>query len=319
MALPRTASGSSNSTLFPGSREREVAGAAIQHVSRASTWLIHSTFMQEVPLWSLSRRGWRQHDERGDRRREAILLQGQDVLEGHPADGGRHARGYGHISSIDISSSRKFLQRFLREGPNQTGTSCALDCGAGIGRITKRLLLPLFRAVDMVDVTEDFLAKAKTYLGEEGKRVRNYFCCGLQDFSPEPNSYDVIWIQWVIDWSPHGLEPLLLQHQAGSGGFSSFPAPQDRGARCLKGHLTDQHLAEFLRRCKRGLRPNGIIVIKDNMAQEGVILDDVDSSVCRDLEVVHGIVRSAGLSLLAQERQENLPDEIYHVYSLALR
>ena len=50
----------------------------------------------------------------------------------------------------------------------------------------------------MVDVTEDFLIKAKTYLGEEGKRVRNYFCCGLQDFSPEPNSYDVIWIQWVI-------------------------------------------------------------------------------------------------------------------------
>ncbi|XP_027983047.2 N-terminal Xaa-Pro-Lys N-methyltransferase 1 isoform X1 [Eptesicus fuscus] len=246
MALPCTASDSSNSTLFHGSREREVAGAAIQ----------------EVPLRSLSRRGWRQHDERGDRRREAILLQGQDVLEGHPADGGRHARG---------------------EGPNQTGTSCALDCGAGIGRITKRLLLPLFRAVDLVDVTEDFLAKAKTYLGEEGKRVRNYFCCGLQDFSPEPSSYDVIWIQWVI------------------------------------GHLTDRHLAEFLRRCKRGLRPNGIIVIKDNMAQEGVILDDVDSSVCRDLEVVHGIVRSAGLSLLAQERQENLPDEIYHVYSLALR
>ena len=85
------------------------------------------------------------------------------------------------------------------------------------------------------------------------------------------------------------------------------------------GHLTDQHLAEFLRRCKRGLRPNGVIVIKDNMAQEGVILDDVDSSVCRDLQVGHRISRSAGLSLLAQERQENLPDEIYHVYSLALR
>lgn len=85
------------------------------------------------------------------------------------------------------------------------------------------------------------------------------------------------------------------------------------------GHLTDQHLAEFLRRCKLGLRPNGIIVIKDNMAQEGVILDDVDSSVCRDLDVVRRIIRSAGLSLLAEERQENLPDEIYHVYSFALR
>lgn len=85
------------------------------------------------------------------------------------------------------------------------------------------------------------------------------------------------------------------------------------------GHLTDQHLADFLRRCKQGLRPNGIIVIKDNMAQEGVILDDVDSSVCRDLDVVRRIIRSAGLSLLAEERQENLPDEIYHVYSFALR
>ncbi|XP_072488771.1 N-terminal Xaa-Pro-Lys N-methyltransferase 1 isoform X2 [Notamacropus eugenii] len=109
--------------------------------------------------------------------------------------------GYGHISNIDINSSKKFLQRFLREGPNRTGTNCALDCGAGIGRITKRLLLPLFKVVDMVDVTEDFLIKAKTYLGEEGRRVRNYFCCGLQDFSPEPNSYDVIWIQWVIEHS----------------------------------------------------------------------------------------------------------------------
>ncbi|XP_023072733.2 N-terminal Xaa-Pro-Lys N-methyltransferase 1 isoform X2 [Piliocolobus tephrosceles] len=113
--------------------------------------------------------------------------------------------GYGHISSIDINSSRKFLQRFLREGPNKTGTSCALDCGAGIGRITKRLLLPLFREVDMVDITEDFLVQAKTYLGEEGKRVRNYFCCGLQDFTPEPDSYDVIWIQWVIGEGPASL------------------------------------------------------------------------------------------------------------------
>lgn len=59
----------------------------------------------------------------------------------------------------------------------------------------------------MVDVTEDFLVKAKTYLGEEGKRVRNYFCCGLQDFSPEPNSYDVIWIQWVIGEPPASPAP----------------------------------------------------------------------------------------------------------------
>lgn len=74
-------------------------------------------------------------------------------------------------------------------------TSRALHRGAAIGRTSKRLLLLLFRVVDMVDMTEGFLAKAKTYLGEEGKKVRNYFCCGLQNFSPEPNSYDVVWMQ----------------------------------------------------------------------------------------------------------------------------
>ena len=67
----------------------------------------------------------------------------------------------------------------------------------------------------MVDVTEDFLAKAKNYLGEEGKRVRNYFCCGLQDFSPEPSSYDVIWIQWVIGKSHVALSvPVLTTSSA---------------------------------------------------------------------------------------------------------
>ncbi|XP_005993305.1 N-terminal Xaa-Pro-Lys N-methyltransferase 1 isoform X1 [Latimeria chalumnae] len=191
--------------------------------------------------------------------------------------------GYGHISSIDINGSKKFLQRFIGDGPNKVGTVCALDCGAGIGRITKRLLLPLFQKVDMVDVTEDFLTKAKSYLGEEVKRVENFFCCGLQDFMPQSGRYDVIWVQWVI------------------------------------GHLTDDHLVEFLKRCKKGLRPNGIICIKDNMAHEGVIMDEEDSSVCRDLAVVRHIIKRAGLCVFAEERQENFPEEIYQVYSFAMR
>jgi hypothetical protein len=82
----------------------------------------------------------------------------------------------------------------------------------------------------MVDMTEDFLAKAKTYLGEEGKRVRNYFCCGLQDFSPEPNSYDVIWIQWVIGKACIGhpalpICPLLSSPQALGAQALLMPTP----------------------------------------------------------------------------------------------
>ena len=42
--------------------------------------------------------------------------------------------------------------------------SICLDCGAGIGRVTKNLLLPLFDTVDMVEQNPDFLEKAKDYL-----------------------------------------------------------------------------------------------------------------------------------------------------------
>ncbi|XP_051907293.1 N-terminal Xaa-Pro-Lys N-methyltransferase 1 [Hippocampus zosterae] len=191
--------------------------------------------------------------------------------------------GYGKISSIDINGSKAFLRKFLGEGEGKTSAGCALDCGAGIGRISKRLLLPLFKTVDLVDVTREFLDKAKTYLGEDGKRVGNYFCSGLQDFVPESGRYDVIWIQWVI------------------------------------GHLTDHHLVEFLRRCQKALRPNGLIVIKDNVSYEGVVPDDVDSSVCRDLQIVRNLVGTAGLRVIYEEQQGNFPKEIYQVHSLALR
>ncbi|XP_068609133.1 N-terminal Xaa-Pro-Lys N-methyltransferase 1 [Brachionichthys hirsutus] len=191
--------------------------------------------------------------------------------------------GYSSISSIDINGSKAFLKKFLGEEEGKTSTGCALDCGAGIGRIAKRLLLPLFGTVDLVDVTQGFLDKARVYLGEDGKKVGNYICEGLQDFVPASGRYDVIWIQWVI------------------------------------GHLTDDHLVEFLRRCQKALRPNGLIIIKDNVSFEGVVPDEVDSSVCRDLKTVHGLVHSAGLRILHEEQQKNFPKEIYQVHSLALR
>lgn len=85
------------------------------------------------------------------------------------------------------------------------------------------------------------------------------------------------------------------------------------------GHLTDNHLVEFLRRCQKALRPNGLIVIKDNVSYEGVVPDEVDSSVCRDLKIVHSLVGRAGLRIIHEEQQMNFPKEIYQVHTLALR
>ncbi len=94
-------------------------------------------------------------------------------------------------------------------------TNRAIDCGCGIGRITKHLLLPVFDKVDMVDVTESFIDKSTTYIGDRiGAKVGEKYVIGLQDFEPQSKHYDIIWIQWV------------------------------------SGHLTDEHLVRFLRRCK---------------------------------------------------------------------
>ena len=46
-----------------------------------------------------------------------------------------------------------------------------VDCGAGIGRVTRELLLPLFRCVDMVEQDQTFSDTARKNMPED--RVPN--------------------------------------------------------------------------------------------------------------------------------------------------
>ena len=83
---------------------------------------------------------------------------------------------------------------------NAPGKARALDCGAGIGRITKYLLKRHFKDIDLVEQNKKFLEKAVEYLCTEGndESKHEFFCSGLQNFTPKPNTYDVIWCQWVL-------------------------------------------------------------------------------------------------------------------------
>ena len=96
---------------------------------------------------------------------------------------------------------------------NKMGTSCALDCGHCHGKDHQVTASAAIQSGGHGGHDRGLSGQSQ-YLpgggGKEGRKVRNSFCCGLQDFSPEPNSYDVVWMLLVI------------------------------------GHLTDQHLAEFL-------------------------------------------------------------------------
>lgn len=75
----------------------------------------------------------------------------------------------------------------------------------------------------------------------------------------------------------------------------------------------------FLIRCKKSLRPNGVIIIKDNMARQGCKLDSIDSSISRHLDIMRVIIAKAGLEILGVERQDGFPDVIMPVWMVAMK
>jgi protein N-terminal methyltransferase len=164
----------------------------------------------------------------------------------------------------------------------------ALDCGAGIGRITKYLLLKNFTNVEMVDVTKNFIEEATKYLGKDAKNVSEFYCEGLQRFTPKLNTYDVIWMQWVLLY------------------------------------LTDDDLIEFFKRCKAGLKPNGICVLKENVIREGAQtetaeLDQEDASYTRPTNQYIDAIKKAGMEVIKNEKQKNFPKELYEVRLIAFK
>lgn len=214
--------------------------------------------------------------------------------------------GYAHISTTDITHSKRFLERFLElpdkleeKSPKQRRInptdavensltlkikpSVALDCGAGIGRVTKNLLLPLFETVDIVEQNPDFVEEAKDFLAEKKDRVGHFYCQGLQDFEPESGRYSVIWCQWVL------------------------------------GHLTDEDFVDFFKRCQLGLSPNGLICVKENITKTGVDLDSQDSSVTRSDKKLKELFSKSSLILLEEEVQKKFPRELYGVKMYALK
>ena len=56
-----------------------------------------------------------------------------------------------------------------------SGFDTALDCGAGIGRIAKTTLLPVFKECDILEPSKVQIDKAK----ENVPNARNFYCTGL--------------------------------------------------------------------------------------------------------------------------------------------
>ncbi|KAG5517147.1 hypothetical protein RHGRI_037787 [Rhododendron griersonianum] len=134
--------------------------------------------------------------------------------------------GYGHVNEPDIKSSEAFLNTlFVDRFPSGEGNRhlVALDCGAGIGRVTKNLLIRYFNEVDLLEPVSHFLEAARENLSPDNliildsHKASNFYCVPLQEFTPDAGRYDVIWVQWCI------------------------------------GHLTDDDFVSFFKRAKLGL------------------------------------------------------------------
>ncbi|KAI8360787.1 alpha-N-methyltransferase NTM1 [Blakeslea trispora] len=204
--------------------------------------------------------------------------------------------GLSVVDPVDVKSSLEFLHEFVygKKGANNATVKEAMitnqyacDCGAGIGRVTKNFLLKVpFEKVDLVEQAPSFVEQAKSsYLKQEIEKgqIGQILCQGLQDFQPEQGKYDLIWCQWVL------------------------------------GHLTDDHLVAFFKRCTQGLKPNGLIGVKENTASKEALFDEEDSSITRPNEELKRLFNEAGLEVVKEEVQKGFPQGLFPVRMYMLR
>ena len=198
--------------------------------------------------------------------------------------------GFGRLSGIDIKASQTFLEKLKDRVP--FGSSRALDCGAGIGRVTKDLLRMKFDSVDLVEPCDKLLLKAVEDLPNHRG---GFYLSGLQSFDPlSPSSciagkeevvhlYDCIWAQWVLLY------------------------------------LTGDDLVAFFKRCAAALKDeNSVICFKENVVLQGdSVLDEDDCSLTRNVDEYRQAAHAAGLKVVLEMRQSLWPSNCFPVVMFA--
>lgn len=189
--------------------------------------------------------------------------------------------GLGEVSDADLAGSRSFVESLGFSANSRKKMAC--ECGAGIGRVSKGLLLDVCDRCDVVESCSRLLYAAPDYIGEESHRCR-FFCTQLQDWVPQANKYDLIWVQWTVIY------------------------------------LTDADLVMFLQRCSKALVQGGFIVLKENVCEDETFCVDVeDASLTRSRAYWRSLIFQAGLRIARDKVQDDFPTDIYPVPMLALQ
>lgn len=187
--------------------------------------------------------------------------------------------GLDELHKVDVPETKAFLSKYL---VGEHKRERALDCAAGIGRVTKHVLAPMYETVDVLEPLPHMLEQAKTEL--KGLRI-GQFILGSMEGTPLPaNTYDLIMIQWAVIY------------------------------------LTDEDFVRFFAKCKQALRPHGYVVLKENCSlKEKFLVDKEDSSLTRSDGHYKALFKAAGLVVTAEEMQKNWPHDCIPVKMYALQ
>lgn len=222
------------------------------------------------------------------------------------------------LPRIDALGSRQLLLQLFPElctvpSPLKPATvrerfvrSRALDVGAGIGRVTRDVLLHLFQDVVLVEPVDKYIQEAWSRAQFQENPKLDQDSIDAEDESLEEIDFRVPWkgvrekktSVTVIQSTHQSLDPsspLSSTKFVGRVGYKPSPNELEdinskfdvMWCQWSLGHLSNSDLVLFLARAKRALRgPESVIIVKENVCAEmggsaGVVFDDQDSSLTR--------------------------------------
>lgn len=241
--------------------------------------------------------------------------------------------GYPQVSRADLAQSRTFLGKLLRTreramdgGQQQHGSHSAseirgsqgegrpakklrrvVDCGAGIGRITKGFLVDVAECVDVVEPVKKFTDEIS--MGPGFAEIRSKGLVGR------------VWNKGLEDWDPAVEADWTKTSSAASSTVASEDYDVIWNQWCL-GQLSDANLSGYLTRSKEWIVQGGFIVVKENLSNDPGgrdIFDETDSSVTRTDESLRAVFKDAGLRIVSTELQRGFPKGLYPVRMYALQ
>ncbi len=168
--------------------------------------------------------------------------------------------GYTETNIPDIKSSNELMKDLIQN--KIINSNRAIDCCAGVGRVTSNVLMNYFQEIDIMEQDEKYIQKCKSDFSSNPK-VKNVYQSTLQDFKFK-KSYDVIWLQWCLE------------------------------------NVLDKDLIKFLTDCRDSLTEKGVIIAKENAPEVQYVSKGVNKAIIRSDSKLQEAYEKAGLQIVKQ-------------------